>query len=370
MSDINQLPAPNMQDPNYDNSLAELKSNYKQTTGTYPQASYPESFLLEQLAYEKEMMIELINHESRQNLLAFAKAERLDHYGFWLQTPRLKARGARTQIKLTFAEHSQSITIPRDYQLRAEDNQTLFNIEEAAVLPTGTNTVTLWATCTQTGIKGNGFVAGEIKQTISPLPYLASAVNISVSSGGAETEQDENYRKRLQLAPGKFTTAGSQDSYEFHTRSAHQSIVDAKASSPSPNVVKVCALVAGGLVPDSNIQSQITNAITAKKVRPIGDNVSLQAPEAVNSTWVVNLEFPAHQSALAQNSETQAKAALETLKNQWQNTLGQDIVPEELIAICQKLPGVTRATTTLTFVSVQQHQFPNITSITVNTSVS
>ncbi|HGF5068850.1 TPA: phage baseplate protein, partial [Vibrio parahaemolyticus] len=75
------LPEPSLVTPDFDSTLASLKERYFKKTGHYPTVNDPETVHLEAIAYTKNELIDEINYESKQNLLAFAEEDRLEHLG-------------------------------------------------------------------------------------------------------------------------------------------------------------------------------------------------------------------------------------------------------------------------------------------------
>ena len=96
------------------------------------------------------------------------------------------------------------------------------------------------------GIIGNGYQHGQLNILVDPIPYVAAVSNIDVSSGGIDDESDDSYRERIQLAPEKFTTAGSDDSYKYWAKTATQNILDVEVYSPAPGEINVVSLMQAG----------------------------------------------------------------------------------------------------------------------------
>lgn len=367
-----QLPPVQVVDEDFHAGLVRLKENYQQATGVYPMNAHPESFLLEQFAYESNLLRQLINDESRQNLLAYARNGRLDHLGELLDTPRLKAQAARTILQFTLDSHSAPITIPANTQVRAADDKTLFSTLEAQTAQAGVGMLAITAQCTTAGITGNGFNPGEVAGLVGGAPYVVAVSNTNVTSGGADIEDDERYRYRIHLAPSKFSTAGSEDSYIYHTLSAHQNIADTKAWTPDdePGNAYICALLKAGGLPDAAMKELILQTLSAKKVRPMTDNVTLVQPEAVPFGIDMVLQVHASHSALVNSTHLEALSRLTTLTDGWRGKLGRDIVPEEAVERCQKLPGVYRAqVNTPGHQALDRHQFPDCTDLQISVEI-
>lgn len=98
-------------------------------------------------------------------------------------------------------------------------------------------------------------------------------------------EPDDDYRRRIQLAPEAYTTAGSEASYLFHGLSASGQVADVSAESPMPGVVAVHVLArAGDGVPDAGLLATVEAALNKEKVRPLTDLVNVNAAEIVPFT--------------------------------------------------------------------------------------
>ena len=92
------------------------------------------------------------------------------------------------------------------------------------------------------------------------IPYIESAENITVSSGGDDGEPysedgDEKYRERIRLSPATQSTAGPESAYRYFVLSADPSIIDVAIECPEdqPNVVNLYPLMAGGEIPDEAV---------------------------------------------------------------------------------------------------------------------
>jgi len=94
-------------------------------------------------------------------------------------------------------------------------------------------------------------------------------------------ETDTALRQRLQLAPHSFSVAGPELAYVFHARSADPDVADATAISPTPGQVVVTVLSASGNgVPASAVLDAV-RAVVAGPVRPLTDEVIVQAATLV-----------------------------------------------------------------------------------------
>ena len=287
----------------------------------------------------------LFDQMAKMNLLAYAKGNFLDHIGILVGTYRLPASAATVTLSLTLsAAREKTVVIPKGTRITAGDN-VYFALDDDAVISPGTLSITAQATCTETGGRGNGYLPGEIKNIVDPVPYLAEAKNTTKSEGGAETEEDESFRERIHEAPEHFSTAGPSGAYAYHAKTASALIVDVGVESPAPGEVVVYPLLQGGTLPSEEILALVTKHLGGRTVRPLTDKVRVKSPEVVEYdvevTYYVNREEATEAAAI----HTRAEQAIQDFVL-WQKTkLGRDINPTE-IYYRLRAAGVKRAEVT------------------------
>lgn len=94
----------------------------------------------------------------------------------------------------------------------------------------------------------------------------------------AVMEGDEAFRERIQMAPRGYSVAGPVGAYVFHAKSASGQVLDAAATSPAPGTVIVSVLARQGSgVPDRALLDIVGAAVNAEDVRPLTDEVIVQA---------------------------------------------------------------------------------------------
>lgn len=110
-------------------------------------------------------------------------------------------------------------------------------------------------------------------------------VTPAAATSPAVYESDASLRKRIQLAPEGYTTAGSEGSYQFHTINADVRIKDMQAYSPSEGVVSIYLLSHEGDGAASNELLNIVNkALNAKQIRPLTDHVNVYSASIIYYT--------------------------------------------------------------------------------------
>lgn len=136
-------------------------------------------------------------------------------------------------------------------------------------------------------------------------------------------ESDEEFRKRIQLAPYAITTAGSRDSYKYHALSADPDVKDVYVSSSTGGVVDVAVQShSNGGIPSTATLNKVILKLNKDSVRPICDTVNVTGASAVT----YNLDASLFYYPQADSTATRT-LAIKELKERItsKQTLGKDI---------------------------------------------
>lgn len=100
----------------------------------------------------------------------------------------------------------------------------------------------------------------------------------------AVMESDEDLRKRTQMKFEALNTAGSENSYHYHTLSADGRVADVSVTSPTPAEVIVSILQKDSEKNQANsdLVTIINNALNAENVRPLADRVIVKSAEIID----------------------------------------------------------------------------------------
>lgn len=103
-------------------------------------------------------------------------------------------------------------------------------------------------------------------------------------------ESDEDFRNRLALKPESYSVAGPRDAYIFHALSASGLVKDASCISPEEgtSLVTILATDNNG-VPSQSLLDTVTEALSVNTVRPLCEQVLVQAPEIITYLLTVDL---------------------------------------------------------------------------------
>lgn len=272
----------------------------------------------------------LIDQAAKQNLLAYATGDNLDHIGTLVGTDRIAATSATVTLQFTLSAKRETATIiPSGTRATAGDG-VLFALDDTVVIAQGDTTAIGRATCTSIGATGNGYAPGEIKTLADPVAFVASVTNTTTSAGGADTEDDDAYRERIHEAPEKFSTAGPSGAYEYYAKQASALISDVAVESPAPCEVKIYPLLTGGEIPGQEILDTVATALNDRTVRPLTDKVTVSAPTAVKYNVTLTYWIDRDDATEAAEIQKAAEQAISDFAGWQKERLGRDINPTEL----------------------------------------
>ena len=330
-------------DDNPETVLAELIADYESRTGKTLQPAHIERLLINSFAFRETLNRQQMNEAFRQQHVRFATGLMLDLCGDDVNTPRLEASAARCTLRFTANQFTDEVIIPIGTLVSVGD--VAFSTIEQGSLSTARPQIDLQAVCTETGTRGNGWSVGQINslQTTLTGARQISAQNITVPTGGSETESDDAYRERVLLAPESFSVAGSVGAYQYWARAVSPVIWDVHVANALDSsgaeiggTVAVSILTKTGL-PSQELISQVLAELSGEKKRPLCDTVVVNAPEVVD--YRLNAELVLFTGANALEVKAQAQQAWASYETQRREKLGGDIVPLDMMNVL-KVAGV------------------------------
>jgi phage-related baseplate assembly protein len=308
-----------------------------------------------------------IDKTGKGNLLFFAGEETIEQIGslYGERGKRLPASCALTTIRYTLSiPRTVRTIIPKGYRT-TPDNKIFFATKNAIEIPVGELYGDVEAECMTAGMVGMGFEPGDINNMVDIIPFVVSAENITPASGGADIEDIESYRARLQILPESFSVAGPDGAYEFWARTANPGITDTKVWMPDldiddfatflspwgimdardfydklfayfrksgtgPGNVNVAVLMKAGELPSEEVKNQVLETLSDKRVRPLTDFVHVKDPEPVEYNIEGEYWIRTADAAKAQSIIDNVNAAVERFIAWQRNILGRDINPSFL----------------------------------------
>ncbi|MCT8975486.1 baseplate J/gp47 family protein [Clostridium sp. CX1] len=297
-----------------------------------------------------------LNYALKQNLLAYAEDDFLDHKGEDVSTPRLGASAAVTTMKFIIEENRVDVlTIPKGTRFLVGDN-TYFATDETLTVPAGENTIQIAATCTEAGITGNGYLPGEITNLVDPLPWVKEVKNITTSNGGVDIEDDNPYAERIRIAPESFSVAGPEGAYEYWAKTASQDIIDVKVDSPSEGTVDIRILLQDGKLPSEEMIDKVLEICSDKKIRPLTDHVTVNIPEVVNYNVDVQYWISKSKSSVLTSIQQKIQQAFQDYLIWQKSKLGRDVDLSELIARLKEAGAYRVSVNSTMYIQVEKYQ--------------
>lgn len=293
----------------------------------------PIYLLFKAVAYSRTKHAIRTNDALKQQLLWYSRGAKLDHKGSQWDTPRIGGDKARVTMRFLLESERVGVAYIKKGTLVTPNGDLLFTTLQDAVASDDDSYIDVLAECNAIGEIGNGFAPGDIAELLNPIKYVKGCVNVTTSAGGTEIEADEAYMKRIQAAPEKMSTAGSEEGYKFYTYAASPLISDVDPYTPSPGYVDVRFLLKNGEIPGEEMIEKVQNALSDKRVRPLTDKLTVSGPEIVE--YAIEGKYYISRSAAdidaVKNKIEKAKVEFIT----WQSEkMGRDINPSKLVEMC------------------------------------
>ncbi len=344
----------------------EIIAGHEAASGRTLARGDPVRLFLESIAAVIIQQRSLIDFTGKQNLLYYSREGFLEHLGALLAVYRIPAAAAETTLRFTLSTTRPGASIiPAGTRATPGGGDATFALMESVTIPAGELIGEGVAECVTPGEIGNGYLPGQIKRLVDPLPWVQSVENITETAGGADTESDDSLRERIQIAPEKFSVGGPTGAYEYWARTAHQSISDVSVISPVPGEVHIYPLLAGGELPSEEILNAVDAICSAEDIRPTSDLVSVLEPTQVEYSVDLGYWIDRKRASMGDGIVLAVEAAVQAFVA-WQcEALGRDINPSKLIAAIVGAGAKRVAVTTPIFAELTPAQVAKCTGITV-----
>lgn len=308
------------------------EEKYAEVTGkerVLQQANW-QRLMLQAVAYITFIGMKQIEFNGKMNSLKYAVGEYLENLGAMKGVSRQPAEGATVTLRYSMREMRSSTTsIPKGARVTAGDG-IFFATEEYAEIPIGDTYVDVSARCMSKGAEGNRYAAGEISNMVDIVPYVDAVSNVTKAQNGRDTENDEDLRERIYLAPESYTSAGSKGAYEYYVRKYDPTVKDILISSPSERVVQIMAILANNELPKEEWINGVTRYLSRDDIKMLTDQIMVKAPETVK--YKVKLKYFISESKRGEveKVKTNVQKAISEYEEWQSERIGRDIIPDEL----------------------------------------
>ena len=277
------------------------------------------------------------NSACNGKMLQYATDDALDALGYRMGVERLEAVPATATFRFTLAAaQSNDITVPEG-TLITTDGDIYFATDGDLTIAAGATYGDVTGTCTTPGEDGNGYGTGAVAQLVDLIDKVSTAVNTTMTAGGANREDDEEFRERIHLANSTFSCAGPTKAYQYYAKSADPSIIDVVVDSPDPCEIVVYVLTNTG-VPSQTILDKVEAICSADDIRPLTDQVTVSAPSTVSYDISVKYYTTAEDEADCVAAIEGDGGAIDQYKEWQEGAIGRNINPNKLMALCMSPP--------------------------------
>jgi phage-related baseplate assembly protein len=309
---------------------AEMVTNFEQKTGIHLTNADPRRKFIQTFVYALSLAYNRIDYTAKQNSLAYAEDDFLDHIGNKKGVPRLGPKPAECIVRYEL-NPIRNMVIPKGKRV-SYGNEVFFETTQDTLVPENAEYVDIKVQCTEPGPIGNGFLPGQINNIVDPIPFVVRAYNITTTSGGTDWEDDDPYAERIRQSPERYSTAGPEGAYIFYAKTADQRIVDVTVESPSPGVVEIIVLLENGELPDQSVLDRVMEICSDKTVRPLTDQVIVRAPDVVSYDIQLTYYVSREKANVLTDIQAQVQAAVSEYVVWQKSKLGRWVDPSELVA--------------------------------------
>lgn len=261
----------------------------------------------------------------RMATLRYATGVYLDLYGQNRGCNRIQAQAASAIIEIKFRATGVAGVIAAGTPVTA-DGEHLYSMDEDVAQTGYQQTIRVNVTAMTTGSAGNGLLEGTQVQFLIPQDAVESAFCVSDAQGGQEQEDDETYRDRIRsFGLGNITT-GPKMQYEAAAKNVTSEILDARAANLGAGKVGVALLLASDTGAAAIIRN-VQEALNAKEVRPMTDDVSVYRAEEI--PYTLNVMYRTEPGS---GVDTAIAAAVSDYQKWQDGTIGRAFNPDRLMA--------------------------------------
>lgn len=287
--------------------------------------------MIHSFAYMILLAAREVNYGINQGFSTTAQEDGLQVLGNDYQVERLPSEKALVNMRFTLHEgRSGNLSIPEGTRVTC-DGVHFFATSKAVSVPDETNYVDVECVATATGADGyNDIAIGAISTLVDNVSGVIAVSNTDISSGGADTEDLEAWRERINLKKRGLNTAGSEQAYIYHIKSVDSSIGDVKILNPGDATVHAVILCKNGVLPNEGLLARVKEKVSANDKRPLTDLFDVSAPDIVDYQIEFHYTISPSDMDRIELIKKQVCQAAEQFRDELGEHLGTDIIPDSL----------------------------------------
>lgn len=337
--------------------LAQALADYKAATvsaanptGTTLAPADPRRLHLQALLALLAQQRSLIDFSGKQSLLRFVSDEWIDELALLWNETRLPAKPSTCMQRFNFPDDSALHSVLAGTRVTDGINTwaTLVDASSTSAIVSAT------VQCIVDGSATNSVAMGQITTLVDPAHAVGctSVTNTTETDGGRDLETVDEFRTRLRDAPENTSVGGPRLAYQQNALNASATVADAVALGPDddgevafypPAAGQVFVLIIKGtrdasgtltaVVPDPDVEliATVETALSADDVRPLCDQVIVQAPAWHDFDTIVSFSIATSRSDSVATITTDVEQALTDWLLWQQSKIGRDLNPSELI---------------------------------------
>lgn len=309
--------------------------------------------------------MQFIDKMGKMQLIKYSEGDFLRHLAAWKNVSPLEQEAATTTQRFYLqSAKTSAISIPQGTRVTGDFN-IFFETVEYAEIPTGETYIDVTVRCTTKGTVANEIEKGYLNVLVDPVPYIYKTENLEATAGGTDEESDESLRERSYDAPGRYSTAGAELSYQFWVKSFNSDILDQKVISPEPDCIDIYVIMKGGEMPTSTFIAELTEYLDDEIKRPLNDKVVVKAPEQVDYAIDITYYISAEDAKKAVTIQKQIAQAIEKYKTWQKSKIGRDIDLGELDSLVRQAGAKRTVINSTAFIKIESTQVANLKTETV-----
>jgi len=347
--------------------ISDYQEKYKELTGKDVSLGQADPYRLIMYACTIQIYqaMQYADYAGKMSFLKYSREGYLDNLAAIRGIRRTEATPARAVLRFSLESPIASVvSIPAGTRA-TNGNDIFFATDEYAEIAAGETIVTGPATCTTPGSCGNGFSAGEVNVLVNTLPYILTVANTETTSGGADRESDESLRSRTYTVSDSYSVAGPEGAYEYFAKLVDPTISNVVVDSSVAGVVDVRFVCDGGVIPGETLIQRVTDYLTDKSIRPLTDNVIVQAPDTQSYDISFTYYIPKSMKSAVSSIQADVETAV-AVYNIWQTEkIGRDINPSYLIQKVMEAGAKRVDVTSPAFTVIDKHTIAKAGTVTI-----